>query len=43
MDRRLLLATDFDGTISRLGLDPWRPAVAPAAQRALRSLGYVED
>ncbi len=35
---RLLLACDFDGTISRLGLDPWRAAVIPSAQRALRQL-----
>ncbi|MEX1295791.1 MAG: trehalose-phosphatase [Candidatus Limnocylindrales bacterium] len=35
---RLLLASDFDGTISRLSGDLWRSAVLPAAQRALRSL-----
>ncbi len=40
---RLLLASDFDGTISRLGLDLWRSAVVPAAQRALRSLAGAED
>lgn len=40
---RLLLATDFDGTISRLSLDMWRSFVLPAAQRALRSLAAAED
>lgn len=40
---RLLLASDFDGTISRLDLDMWRSAVVPAAQRALRSLAAAED
>ena len=40
---RLLLATDFDGTISRLSMDMWRSAVAPAAQRALRSLAAADD
>ena len=40
---RLLLASDFDGTISRLTMDMWRSAVVPAAQRALRSLAAAED
>lgn len=40
---RLLLATDFDGTISRLALDPWRAAIIPAAQRALRQLAAAPD
>ena len=35
---RLLLATDFDGTISRLSMDMWQVVVIPAAQRALRRL-----
>ena len=35
---RLLVASDFDGTISRLGLDPWRAGIIPRAQRALRRL-----
>ena len=43
LGRRLLLATDFDGTISRLGMDVWGPAIAPAAQRALRSLAGARD
>jgi len=38
VDRRLLLASDFDGTISRLVSDPWRAGIVPAAQRALRRL-----
>jgi trehalose 6-phosphate phosphatase len=40
---RLLLACDFDGTISRLDLDLWRSRVLPAAQRALRSLAAAVD
>ena len=43
LDGRLLLASDFDGTISRLTLDLWSSAVAPAAQRALRSLAAADD
>ena len=43
LDGRMLLATDFDGTISRLDLDMWRSAVVPAAQRALRSLAAADD
>lgn len=43
MGGRLLLASDFDGTISRLGLDMWKSAVVPAAQRALRSLAAADD
>ena len=40
---RLLLASDFDGTISRLTLDLWQSSVLPAAQRALRSLAAAGD
>lgn len=40
---RLLLASDFDGTISRLTLDMWSSSVVPAAQRALRSLAPADD
>ncbi len=42
-DGRLLLACDFDGTISHLSLDMWRSTVIPAAQRALRSLAAADD
>ncbi len=35
---RLLLASDFDGTLARLGLDPWSAVIIPSAQRALRVL-----
>ena len=35
---RLLLASDFDGTLARFGLDPWAAEIIPAAQRALRRL-----
>ena len=38
LGRRLLLASDFDGTLSRLVMDPWRAGIIPAAQRALRRL-----
>jgi trehalose 6-phosphate phosphatase len=40
---RLLLACDFDGTISHLDLDLWQSTVLPAAQRALRSLAGADD
>jgi trehalose-phosphatase len=43
LDGRLLLASDFDGTISRLGGDLWRSAVLPGAQRALRSLAGAPE
>lgn len=43
LDGRLLLASDFDGTISRLTLDMWSSSVVPAAQRALRSLAAADD
>ncbi len=43
LDGRLLLASDFDGTLSRLGPDPWAAAIIPAAQRALRRLAARPD
>lgn len=43
LEGHLLLATDFDGTISRLGMNLWRSSVLPAAQRALRSLAAADD
>ncbi|KRT64631.1 MAG: trehalose-phosphatase, trehalose 6-phosphate phosphatase [Chloroflexi bacterium CSP1-4] len=36
--RPCLVITDFDGTISRIGLDPWGARPEPLAQRALRRL-----
>ncbi len=38
LGRRLLVASDFDGTLSRLPSDPWRAGIIPTAQRALRRL-----
>jgi trehalose-phosphatase len=43
LDRRLLLATDFDGTLSRLVMDPWRAGIIPSAQRALRRLAIAPE
>jgi len=43
LGRRLLVATDFDGTLSRLVLDPWRAGIIPAAQRALRRLASAPE
>ncbi len=40
---RLLLATDFDGTISRLSMEMWQVVVIPGAQRALRRLAASPD
>lgn len=40
---RLLLATDFDGTISRLSMEMWQVDVIPAARRALRRLAASPD
>lgn len=34
----MLIASDFDGTLSRLVMDPWSARIIPAAQRALRRL-----
>jgi len=36
--RPCLVVTDFDGTISRIGLDPWGARIVPRAQRAQRRL-----
>jgi trehalose-phosphatase len=36
--RSQLVASDFDGTLSRMVLDPWSAAMVPSAQRALRRL-----
>jgi trehalose-phosphatase len=38
---RFLLATDFDGTISRLSMEMWQATVIPSAQRALRRLAAM--
>lgn len=40
---RVLLASDFDGTLARLVTDPWGATVIPAAQRALRRLATSSD
>ncbi len=36
--RPLLLLSDFDGTLSRIVMDPWGARVLPGARRALRRL-----
>jgi trehalose-phosphatase len=41
--RPCLVVTDFDGTISRIGLDPWGARAEPLAQRALRRLAATPD
>ncbi len=43
LDGRLLLASDFDGTLSRLVMDPWRAGMVPGARRALRRLAAAAD
>ena len=40
---RTLLASDFDGTLSRLVMNPWSARIIPAAQRALRRLAVRPD
>jgi trehalose 6-phosphate phosphatase len=40
---RLLLASDFDGTLAPLVPDPWSAAIVPGAQRALRRLAAAPD
>lgn len=40
---RLLLASDFDGTLARFALDPWAASIIPTAQRALRRLASLSD
>jgi len=39
--RPCLVVSDFDGTISRIGLDPWGAQPEPLAQRALRRLAAI--
>lgn len=39
----LLVASDFDGTLSHLVSDPWSARIIPAAQRALRRLAVTPD
>ena len=39
--RPCLVVSDFDGTISRIGLDPWGARPEPLAQRSLRRLAGV--
>ncbi len=38
-----MLATDFDGTISRLSMEMWQVVIIPGAQRALRRLAGTAD
>jgi len=40
---RLLIASDFDGTRSRMVSDPWSATLIPGARRALRRLGAMPD
>jgi trehalose 6-phosphate phosphatase len=40
--RPLLLVSDFDGTLSRIVMDPWGASIVPGAQRALRRLTRIE-
>jgi trehalose-phosphatase len=40
---RLLLASDFDGTLARMATDPWAATIIPAARRALRRLAARPD
>lgn len=39
--RPCLVVSDFDGTIARIGLDPWGARPEPLAQRALRRLAGI--
>ena len=43
LDGQLLLASDFDGTLSGMVLDPWSAGIIPGAQRALRRLAVAPD
>jgi trehalose-phosphatase len=36
--RPLLVVSDFDGTLSRIALDPWAAQILPLGRRALRAL-----
>ncbi len=40
--RPLLVVSDFDGTVSRLVMDPWAATIIPAARRALRRLAGLD-
>jgi trehalose 6-phosphate phosphatase len=40
--RPLLVVSDFDGTLSRIVLDPWGATILQGAQRALRKLAAVD-
>ena len=40
---RVLVASDFDGTLSHMVSDPWSAAIIPGAQRALRRLGAMPE
>ena len=39
--RPILVASDFDGTLSDLVMDPWGAAILPLARRALRDLAVA--
>lgn len=40
--RPLLIVSDFDGTLSRIVMDPWAARIIPGAQRALRRLARTD-
>ncbi len=40
--RPFLIVSDFDGTLSRIVLDPWGARIIPSAQRAMRRLTQVD-
>ena len=39
--RPILVASDFDGTLSHLSMDPWGASILPLARRALRDLAVA--
>lgn len=41
-ERPFLIVSDFDGTLSRIVLDPWGASIIPGAQRALRRLAGAD-
>ena len=41
-ERPFLIVSDFDGTLSRIVLDPWGARIIPGAQRAMRRLAGVD-
>jgi trehalose 6-phosphate phosphatase len=41
--RPLLVVSDFDGTLSKIVLDPWGAAILPLGRRALRTLAGAPD